>query len=129
MFEDLPLEYLHSEFDDWCAPKRVWLRDMAVKLQYDLSKVLRHQGRLREALEHSLNALRMDLANESAHIEAMRILAKQGRHEAVVRQFQQYLKAVADFDAGEPSEEVRQVYRELTLDSPRTVFQTKNKTT
>ena len=124
LFEDLPLEYVQSEFDDWCAPKRIWLRDMAVKLQYDMSKVLRHQGRLREALEHSQKALRMDPVNDSANIETMRILAQQGRPEAIVRHYQQYLKAVDDFDAGEPSEDVWQVYRELTLPS-----QTKTKST
>jgi DNA-binding SARP family transcriptional activator len=114
LFEDLPLEYLQSDFDDWCMPKRIWLRDMAVKLQFDMSKVLRHQSRLREALEHSQKALRIDPVNDNANIEIMRVLAEQGRHDAIVRQYQQYIKALDDFDDGGPSQEVRQVYRELT---------------
>ena len=39
LFEDLPLEYVRSETDDWCMPRRIWLREMAVKLQYDFAKV------------------------------------------------------------------------------------------
>jgi DNA-binding SARP family transcriptional activator len=127
LFEDLPLEYLQSEFDDWCMPKRIWLRDMAVKLQYDMSKVLRHQSRVREALEHCQKALRIDPVNDSANIETMRVLAEQGRQEAIVRQYQQYLKAVDDFDNGKPSEDVRRVYRELTPGPQSSISQTKTK--
>lgn len=113
LFEDLPLEYVESEFDDWCMPKRVWLRGMAVKLQYDMSKVLRHQNRLREALDRAQKAVRLDPVDDNANIEVMRNLAAQGRQEAITRQFTQFQKAVMEFDGGEPSDEVQNVYREL----------------
>lgn len=113
LFEDLPMEYAQPEFDDWCVPKRIWLRDMAVKLQYDMSKVLRQMGRLQAALDHSQRALRLDPTNESATIEVMRNFAAQERFDAIERQYHQYLNAVAEFDAGEGSREVRDVCLEL----------------
>jgi DNA-binding SARP family transcriptional activator len=113
LFDDLPNEYADSEFDDWCLPKRIWLREMAVKLQYDMSKVLRQQGRLREALDHSQKALKLDSVNDSANIEFMRVLAEQGRYEAIVRQYQQYLQAIDELDKGNPSAEVRMAYQDL----------------
>jgi len=99
LFEDLPTEYAEPEFDDWCMPKRIWLRDMAVKLQYDMSKALRQQGRLREALEF------------------MRVLAEQGRIDAITRQYQQYLQAMAELGDSAPSAEVRAAHAELVARS------------
>lgn len=111
LFDDLPHEYAEYEFDDWCLPKRVWLRDMAVKLQCDFATALSNLGRSREALEHSTKALQIDPLHEAANIQMMSTLASLGRNEAVTRQYQQYLKAMGtDF---EPSDEVRNVYEDL----------------
>ncbi|WP_425073455.1 AfsR/SARP family transcriptional regulator [Sagittula sp. S175] len=93
LFEDVGLDYVTSEYDDWCLPKRVWLHDMAVKLHHDMARVLRELGRLRPALDHAQAALRLDPSSESATIEAMTIFAAQGRFEAIERQVQQYHKA------------------------------------
>ncbi len=119
LFEDIQLEYVENEFDDWCVPKRIWLRDMAVKLQYDMSKALRQSGRQREALEHSMKALQMDPLNNDANIEVMRALAAQNRIEAITRQYQQYLKSIVIGGDAEPSDEVLAVYRELVPQSAR----------
>ena len=113
LFEDLPPEYVQSEFDDWCMPRRIWLHDMAVKLQYDLSKVLQLQGQQREALEHAQEAVRLDPANESAHIEVMRCFAAQGRGEAIRRQYQLYEQAMRELGDGGIDDEVRTVMKEL----------------
>ncbi|WP_407495319.1 BTAD domain-containing putative transcriptional regulator [Pseudooceanicola sp. MF1-13] len=113
LFEDLPMEYVQSDYEDWCMPRRIWLHDMAVKLQYDMSKALRQLGRFQAALDHSQKALRLDPTNESATIEVMRVFAAQDRKDAVARQYQQYLNAVREFDAGAASDEVLAVSREL----------------
>jgi DNA-binding SARP family transcriptional activator len=116
LFEDLPIEYVQSEFDDWCIPKRIWLRDMAVKLYFDMSKVLRHQGRLREALDRGQKSVHLDPTNEAANIEILRCLEAQGRYEAITRQFHQYKKTVIEIDGGEPSPEVQEIYRKLMVE-------------
>lgn len=104
LFEDLPLEYVQSELEDWCMPRRIWLREMALKLQYDYAKVLSRCGRTREALDHCIKALAIDPASEGANAEAMKIFMAQGRVDAMHRQFRQYRQALATIGAGEGSE-------------------------
>jgi DNA-binding SARP family transcriptional activator len=112
LFEDLPRDYTQSEQEDWCMPRRVWLREMALHLQSDLTKALVRLGRTREALEHCLKALAIDPADDGANAEAMRIFAVQGRREAVQRQYRQYKQAVAAVGAIE-SAEIKALAREL----------------
>ena len=112
LFEDLPLEYVQPEQEDWCMPRRIWLREMALKLQYDYSKVLSRTGRSREALEHCMKALAIDPASEGANAEAMKIFVAQGRVDAMHRQFRQYRQALATIGATEGAE-IKALYREL----------------
>lgn len=102
LFEDIPVEYIHSELEDWCLPRRRWLREMAVKLFRDTSVLLRGQGRTDEALQKCQKALELDYANEDANTEAMQIFHAQGRVEAVTRQYRQYLSACEDAIGGAP---------------------------
>jgi DNA-binding SARP family transcriptional activator len=112
LFEDLPLEYVRSETDDWCMPRRIWLREMAVKLFYDFAKVCSKSGRVREALEHCQRALSIDPASEGANAEAMKIFVAQGRMDAMHRQYRQYRAALEAIGASEGAE-IRLLYREL----------------
>lgn len=113
LFEDLPLEYVQAEQDDWCMPRRIWLREMALKLQYDYAKVLARLGRSREALEHCMKALAIDPASEGANAEAMKIFVAQGRVDAMHRQFRQYRQALATIGATEGAE-IKALYRDLS---------------
>jgi DNA-binding SARP family transcriptional activator len=113
LFEDLPREYTESEHENWCMPRRTWLREMALKLQTDMTKALIMTGRTREALEHCMKALSLDPASESANADAMRIFQAQGRQEAVHRQYRQYKQAVAAVGATE-SAELKNLLRDLT---------------
>lgn len=94
LFEDIPVEYVHSELDDWCLPRRRWLREMAIKLFCDMSVLLRDQDRTDDALDKCQKALKLDPASDDANAEAMRIFHAQGRTEAITRQYRQYLSAV-----------------------------------
>ena len=113
LFEDLPLEYVQPEQDDWCMPRRIWLREMALKLQYDFAKVLMRSHRTREALEHCMKALVIDPTSEGANAEAMKIFVKQGRLDAMHRQFRQYRQALASIGATEGAE-IKSLYRDLS---------------
>lgn len=113
LFEDLPLEYVRSETDDWCMPRRIWLREMAVKLLYDFAKVCSKSGHVREALEHCQKALSIDPASEGANAEAMKIFVAQGRMDAMHRQYRQYRAALEAIGASEGAE-IRLLYRELS---------------
>ena len=109
LFEDIPLEYTHSDLEDWCLPRRRWLREMAIKLFKDASVCLRSLGDTGEALEKCHRALALDAAEE-ANAEMLRVLFAQGRIEAVTRQYRQYLALVGA--AGQGSDCAR-VYRSL----------------
>lgn len=113
LFENLPREYAESENENWCLPRRMWLREMALKLQNDLTSLLLRMGHTREALEHCQKALAIDLASESANETAMQIFATQGRDDAIHRQYKQYQQAVKAMGESE-SAELRSHYRSLT---------------
>lgn len=113
LFEDLPMDYVRSDTDDWCMPRRIWLREMAVKLLYDFARVCHKSGRIREALEHCQRALAIDPASEGANAEAMKIFVAQGRMDAMHRQYRQYRAALEAIGAGE-GVEIRSLYRELS---------------
>lgn len=115
LFEDLPLEYVDNELEEWCMPRRIWLREMAVKLQKDTSVALRRKGRLREALEHCQKALRLDPTNEDANIELMQVFYHQGRVDTVARQYRQYKTAMEANGTSIEGSDIQAFYRALTL--------------
>lgn len=113
LFEDLPQDFVQNGHDNWCMPRRIWLRDMAVRLQYDFSNLLRQSGRLGEALEHVLKALDLDPTSEAAHCEALRVYFDQGRIEAMHRHYRQLKAGDGDFTIEIEGTEIPEVYDEL----------------
>lgn len=109
LFEDIPVEYVHNDLEDWCLPRRRWLREMAIKLYRDTSVLLRGQGRSDEALQTCQKALVLDPTNENANTEAMRIFHAQGRPEAITRQYHQYLSACKEAIGSAP--ETAEIHR------------------
>lgn len=115
LFQDLPVSYLEDEQEDWCMPRRIWLREMALKLQRDMSALLREQGKLRAALEHCQKALAIDPASDDANMEAMRVYHAQGRPDTVARQYRQYRKAMEMIDATPEGSNVQDLFLSLTM--------------
>ena len=122
LFEDLPNEYVESENEDWCLPRRIWLREMAIRVQFDMAKLLRKEGRTNEALDRVQRALALDPTSEEATAEAMRVLHAQGRIDAIHRQYKQYLAASAAIGETNPSPDIKALYDDLcrSLASPQT---------
>lgn len=114
LFQDVPAQYLDDEQEDWCMPRRIWLREVALKLQRDFSALLREEGRLRFALEHCQKALAIDPASDDANMETMRVFHAQGRPDAVARQYRQYRKAMEMIDASPDGSNVQALYLSLT---------------
>lgn len=114
LFQDIPVQYLEDEQEDWCMPRRIWLREMALKLQRDMSALLREQGRLRAALEHCQKALAIDPTSDDANMEVMRVYHAQGRPDTVARQYRQYRKAMEMIDATPDGSSVQALYLSLT---------------
>lgn len=114
LFQDVPVQYLEDEQEDWCLPRRIWLREMALKLQRDMSALLREEGRLRAALEHCQKALALDPTSDDANMETMRVYHAQGRPDTVARQYRQYRKAMEMIDATHEGSHVQALYLALT---------------
>lgn len=113
LFEDLPLEYLATETEDWIMPRRTWLREMAMRLHFDLSKLLRKYRRYGEALAWAQKAVAIDPTSEAANAEAMRVFHAMGRPDAMHRQFRQYRTALTTLGEAKEGVEIRAVYDEL----------------
>ena len=113
LFEDLPIEYTHNDLEDWCRPRRRWLRQMSLKLLRDMSTVMRSQGLADEALEKCHKALSIDMANEATNIETMRVLHLQGRFEAIDRQYEQFLVASDQRGSDVANTRLHKLYRRL----------------
>lgn len=114
LFHDLPVEYTDEDTDDWCQPRRVWLREVALKLQVQMSALWRAEGRLRLALEHCQKALAMDPLSDEANAETLRVYHAQGRMDAMARQFRAYKAALKQIDSGSEGTEVQALYLALT---------------
>jgi DNA-binding SARP family transcriptional activator len=96
LFEDLPPSFTESKDPDWCWSRRYWFREMYFKVHRDCAAAQRQLGRPLEAIRHCQAALQRDPACEMAHGELMRVLAAQGRTEALDRQYKLYRLAAAD---------------------------------
>ncbi|MGH1353533.1 MAG: AfsR/SARP family transcriptional regulator [Thalassovita sp.] len=114
LFEDIPLDYIDNEQEDWCMARRIWLREVALKLQRDFSALLREQGRLRAALEHCQKGLALDPSSEDVNVETLKVFHAQGRSDALARQYRQYKKAMTAMGSTPEGSEVQQTFRALT---------------
>lgn len=114
LFEDIPFDYVDNELEDWCLPRRTWLREVALKLQRDFSVLLREQGRLRAALAHCQKGLAIDPTSEEVNIEAMRVFHAQGRTDAVARQYRQYKKALENIGSTSEDTSAHRTFIALT---------------
>ncbi|WP_238364136.1 AfsR/SARP family transcriptional regulator [Mesobacterium pallidum] len=113
LFADLPQDYVDDEYDDWCLARRTWLREVAIKLHRDMSRLLRKADRTRAALEHCQKALGLDPASDVAHAETLRVFAAQGRRDALTRQYKQYRAAAASLGDLSGRGEMDALYHEL----------------
>jgi len=113
LFEDIPLDYVHSDLDDWCLPRRRWLREMALKLLRDMSTLMRSQGQIDEALAQCQQALALDPTNEESHCETMRVFHAQGRIHAITRQYEQFISVTEASGNSHEGADIHRLYKGL----------------
>lgn len=94
LFEDLPIQYTETDIDDWCLPRRRWLRNMRGKLLRDMSVCLRSMGHTADALQLCQKAMHIDPLSEDAMLETMRVYQAQTRFDAITRLFRAYEEKV-----------------------------------
>jgi adenylate cyclase len=102
-----------QEYQDWLQLTRGRLRKMACDAASRLAALLSDDGRDTEAIDALNGLLAIDPANEAAHRQLMRLLAKTGRRSEALRQYQECVAAMARELDAEPGAETRQLFAEL----------------
>lgn len=110
LFEDLPVQYTETDIDEWCLPRRRWLRNMRVKLLRDMSVCLRSMGQAADALQMCQKALYVDPLSEDVLLETMRVYQAQTRFDAITRLFREYEEKVG---ADAVSDVCKRAYKSL----------------
>ena len=114
LFNDIPLKYIDNNNNDWCWSKRFWFYEMYHKLLYSLANIHRQLGQLSQAINYCDKALAEDPTLEAAQKEKLLALAEAKRFDALHRQFKIYTESLRKFNLGQPSQEIRDLYTNLS---------------
>ena len=113
LFEDILPEYVETAVGDWCMPRRLWFKEMSLKVKRDIAALLRVEGGYREALACCQQVMAIDPTYEIANAEAKCIFHAQSRFEALIRQYSPFRAAVDAMGTGDEEGEVDALYRRL----------------
>jgi adenylate cyclase len=102
-----------SEFEEWLLLEQEYLHRRAVEVLARLAAAYEERGEIDRALAFAWRQLELDPWRESAHRQAMRLLARSGRRDAALAQYQACCRQLADELAAEPSPETVQVYEQI----------------
>lgn len=114
LFSDIPQKYIDNNENDWLWSKRFWYREMYHKLLYSLANINRQLGDLSLSIKYCDKALAEDPNLEAAHREKLFALAESQRFDALHRQYRIYCESLKKFNLGQPSEDMRKLYLNLS---------------
>ena len=106
------------EFQDWLQVERGRLRKLACEVAGRLASLLVSEERGPQAFDVLNRLLQIDPANETAHRELMKLLARSGRRSEALRQYQECALALRRELDAEPGAQTRQLLAELRQDRP-----------
>lgn len=107
-------EYFEDEPDSgWCLVERQRLRQSFVDLLGTLGALLTEQRKWDEAIGIYRRILRVESGREEAHRALMRLLARTGRRDEALRQYELCRDFLAEELGVEPSGETRRAYEML----------------
>jgi predicted ATPase len=102
-----------DRYADWAEAPRETLAQDYLKLLTQLAQLLEREGNREAATETLRDLLQHDSADESAHRSLMRLYAVDGQRRMALRQFERLRAALAREMEVEPSDESRQLYRDI----------------
>ena len=114
LFNDIPQKYIDNNENDWLWSKRFWYREMYHKLLYSLANINRQLGNLALSIKYCDKVLAEDPSLEPAHREKLLSLAASQRFDALHRQYRIYCESLKKFNLGQPSEDMRKLYLNLS---------------
>lgn len=106
-----------DEFEGWCAAQRQRVANLALVLQRTLLHAFEAVGDVEAAIGHARALLRIDGADEAAHMALMRLLAGQGERTAALRQYAECAAALAEQFGARPSARCYALYVRIHSDT------------
>lgn len=106
-----------DEFERWCVVQRQRAAGMALALQRELMHACEAAGETDAAIRHARALLRIDGADEAAHMVLMRLLAGQGERTAALRQYAECVAALAEQFGARPSARCYALYVRIHADT------------
>ncbi len=109
------------EFEEWLLLEQEHLHRLAMETLARLADGYEAWGEFDRALPFAWRQLELDPWWESAHRQAMRLLARSGQRDAALAQYQTCCRLLSEELAAEPSPETVRLYEEIrdgTVDRP-----------
>lgn len=106
-----------DEFERWCTVQRQRAAGMALALQRERMHASEAIGDGDAAIRHARALLRIDSADEAAHMVLMRLLASQGERTAALRQYAACAAALAEQFGARPSARCYALYVRIHADT------------
>jgi len=107
-----------AAFDEWRVVERERLHDLALDGLARLLRIHVDGGQVEEAISIGRRLLALDPLQEAVHRAVMRLLLRQGRRGAALRQYQECVASLQRELGAEPEEETRALYREILRGAP-----------
>lgn len=109
-------ELLTGLYADWCLYERERLENMYLELCHLLLLHTEQVHTYEQAIQHGLEILRHDRANERAHRDLMRLYCLSGNRSAALRQYGHCVESLARELGVKPSKSTEQLYRNICQD-------------
>jgi DNA-binding SARP family transcriptional activator len=102
-----------AEFEEWLLLKQEHLHRLASEALAHLAEAYEGQGNLERALAFTWKQLELVPWRESAHRQAMRLLAHSGRRDTALAQYQTCCRLLAEELAAQPAPETVRLYEQI----------------
>src|SRR5207302_6730535 len=96
-------------YEEWVVPEQQRLTDRFLSAIRDLTSSLEQSGDIDAAIECARRAVAADPTRENAHYDLMRLYAKSGQPAAVMRQYRELERVLAESTGQKPSASIRRL--------------------
>lgn len=103
------------DFEEWALVERERLRRKVVEAGAHLVRVYRDHGQYRAGIDHARRWLALDPLREETHRLLMLMLARSGRRNAALAQYERYREILGAELGVEPTQETIDLYQRIRL--------------
>ena len=104
-------------YSEWCLAEREYLREVYLSLLKRIARLYQEKGDYESAILYYRRALAQDKLREEVHRHLMLCLARAGRRDEALHQYQECAQVLASELGVSPLEETQKLYQQLR-DSP-----------